>query len=388
MEIGISQIGIKIPSKYISTEELAKVRGMPVKKATEGLEVSQARIPFGTTVIDLAIAAIEKIDYQNVKRFYIATESNPDLSKPEIAIKICQKLELHNVEVVQLEFACLAGIQALILACEYSATTGQAAIVVPTDRSIYRSTDPAAEITQGCGAVAIRIEPSPDLLICDFRNTGVYIEDVDDFRVPYYSFPYPEIQGNLSVISYLHCMKQAFENWKENNKEITERLKRENLTVLDYFDFFAFHTPYLKMVKRAAAMLFRHERLNQPHLTVEEFLLNSILFEKDKESIQKVQRIPEFQEFYERKVLPTLKYNSKIGNCYTASVFISLIAALEKAKEDDEIGLGGYGSGAGAIAIRSKVVKGHFKSDLGKQVEGGEKISIKEYEKWRETYNF
>jgi hydroxymethylglutaryl-CoA synthase len=383
LKVGISQIGVAIPRHFISLEDLTKRRHLPAGYATKGLGVFQARIPYEKSIEDLAVQALKKIDYQDVQRFYVGTESDPDLSKPFSVRIINQKLGLTQIP-FQYKFACLSGVEALISACEYTiANQGKPAVVLAVDRSIYGEKNPGAEITQGCAALGLRIEMNPKLLVLDYQNLGQFAADIDDFKVPASSFPFPEVQGELTKSAYLECQKQALEDWQKKNQKFLKKLKGKS--IIDAFDFFIMHTPFPKMVEWVSAVFWRHEKLKEkPHLTLTHCIQNPELFKEYKKDLDKLRKLPEFQEFFEKKVKPGLKHNPYIGNSYTGSIFISLISILENIKKGQEIGMSGYGSGAGSICLRATSVGNGFKSDIQIQLEKGKKLSFKKYEQWRE----
>jgi 3-hydroxy-3-methylglutaryl CoA synthase len=381
-KVGISQIGISIPRYFISIAELSKKRKLIPEYGKKGLEVFEARIPYRISLEDLAIQALKKIDFQNVERFYFGTESDPDASKP-LAIKILKKINLNYIP-FQLKFACLGGLEALILACEYSFShQGKPAIVLTIDRSIYSKKDPKAEITQGCAAVALKIEGNPKILSLDWQNFGEYALDIDDFFVPPDSFPFPVVNGDLTKPAYLECQKQALENWKRKN---LKKIKKKNLTQI--FEYFIFHVPFPKIVEWAAALFWRHENeKSKEHLKLAQCLKNPSLFKEYKRDLDRIRKLPEFKNFFNKKIKPSLKYHPYIGNSYTSSIFVSLISILEKAKKGQKIGLTGYGSGAGAICLEGEVMSNNFTTDLRKQIKNGKKLSIEKYEKWRKNFS-
>ena len=345
--------------------------------------VIEARIPYQTSIEDLAVQALLKIDFQEVERFYIGTESDPDISKP-LSVKILnQKLGLNSIP-FQYKFACLGGLQALISACEYSqAHQGKPAVAITFDRSIYRQEDPKAEITQGCAAVALRIEMKPKIFALDYQNFGQYAIDIDDFKVPATSFPFPQVNGELTKPVFLECQKKALEDWKKKNFHF---LKKQRRNLLDIADFFVMHTPFPKIVEWAAALFWRHEKLRQrDHLTLPQCLKKPSLFLEYKKELDEIRETPQFQKFFRQKFSPGLKYNPYIGNSYNSSIFISLAGALEKAKKNQQIGLNGYGGGASSICLRGVVTLAKkFRSALKTQLKKGKKLTIKEYLKWRE----
>ncbi len=380
--IGISQIGVAIPRHFISIKELAKKRKVPSAYVVGGLGTIEARIPYQTSIVDLAVEALKKIDFRDVERFYIGTESDSDASKP-LAVKILNhKLGLKIVP-FQYKFACLGGLQALISACEYSqANQGKPVVALSVDRSIYRLEDVKAEVTQGCAAVALRVESNPKILSLDYQNFGQYAVDVDDFKVPLSSYPFPQVNGELTKPAYLECQKKALEDWKKRNVEF---LKKEKRGLLDIFDFFIMHTPFPKIVEWAAAIFWRHEKLREKeHITLAQCLKKPSLFQKYKKELDRIRAMPEFQNFFKEKFSPGLKYNPYIGNSYTCSIFISLVGILEKAKKNQQIGINGYGGGASSICLRGVITSPRgFKSDLALQLKKGKKLTLEEYENWR-----
>jgi len=382
MKVGISQIGVAIPKYYILVEELAKLRNIPSEYAIKGLGVFQARIPYKISLEELAERAIRKIEYKDVKRFYIGTESDSDLSKPFGVKVINKRLKLNSIP-FQYKFACLGGVEALISACEYSKSHGgKPAIVLAVDRSVYSEKNSRAEITQGCAAVAMRIERDPSLLEIDFENIGEFSADIDDFKVPAFSFPFPVVDGELTKISFLECQKRALEDWKEKNKHI---LREKD--VIDLFDYFIIHTPFPKMVEWWGALFWRHEKIKEKgYLKLRECFNNPSLFRKYKEEIDEIRKLPEFQRFFKKKIKPSLKYSPFIGNAYNCSIFLALISVLENVKKGDKIGISGYGSGAGAICLGATSLSERIKTDLENQIKEGEKITLEEYERWHNTF--
>lgn len=382
MKIGISNIAVTIPNYFISVEELAKKRNISVDYALNGLGVFQARIPYKVELEDLAVKVLKKIKFKGVERFYIATESDSDFSK-SIGVKILnQRLKLKTVS-FQYKFACLAGMEALISACEYVASnTVKSAVVLIIDRSIYHKNEPKAEITQGCAAVALRIERNPKILSIGYRNFGQFAININDFHVPVSSFPFPIVNGDLTKPAYLECQKMALEDWKKKN---TNLLRKTN--IFHFFDYFACHVPFPKIVEWLTSMLWLHEVVkSKKRITFSMCFKKPSLFKEYKKELDKVRRLPEFQHFFLQKIKPSLKYSPFIGNSYNCSIFISLISILEKAKRGQKIFLGGYGSGAGSIWIAMEVLKNNFTTDLKNQIKKGKKLSIEEYENWRKKY--
>lgn len=386
-KVGISQIAVAIPKYFISVKEIARHRKLSAEYAIKGLGVLQARVPYDVSIEELAADALRKINYQDVRRFYVGTESDMDASKP-FSVKIINREMGLTMIPFQYKFACLSGLEALISACEYSvANEGKPAVALAVDRSIYSETNPEAEMTQGCAAVALRVEMDPGLLIVDYQNLGQFAADIDDFRVPASSFPFPVIKGDLTKSSYLDCQKKALADWEKNNNKIFKKLKKEAKSLVEFFDFIVMHTPFPKIVEWASAVLWRHAKLNKKeHLSLSDCVKNPSLFKEYKKEIDKIRELPKFRDFFLKKVKPGLKYNPYIGNSYTSAVFISLVAVLEQARRNQQVGISGYGGGASAVCLRGAVtIKTNFKNDLEDQLKQGQKLTIKDYEKWRRS---
>ncbi len=386
IEVGISQIGIEVPKSYIRAEKIANSRGMDPEKAIKGLKVRRARIPYRESLSDLAARAIRKVKYRDVKTFFFATESNPDASKPEIAVQTLEIMGLHNVVCIPTTFACLGGIQSVVAACKISAGTGEPVLVVSCDRAIYQDSEPEAEVTQGCAAIAVRIEPNPKILKLDYRNVGMFIADIDDFKIPWHFYPTPKLDAQLIKVTYLYCLKQAILDWERNNRHFIAKLNKSGQSIIDYLDLLDFHSPFLKFTEWAAAALWQHYKIKKDaYPNLEETMAKPELYARYKERIDQTRQIPEFQKFLKRKVLPVVeKYHPEIGNCYNVNVFVGLISALEQASKGQTIGICGFGSGAGGLAIKGTVARNGFLSDLRQQLNKGRELTLKEYKEWRE----
>ena len=274
----------------------------------------------------------------------------------------------------QIKFSCLSGVQALLLACEYAVAHDKPAIVITADRSLYE--DNKAEITQGAGVVVLKIEKNPKLLELQFKNFGQYAEDIDDFKVPIKTAPFPIVNGPLTKPAYIKCIIKAIDDYKQKNQEFGSIIKNTDKIVM--------HTPFPKMVIWASAALWRYENYNEDFFAlIKECISDPQKFPKFKKLLDEVRKIAEFQNFLQEKVNPGLRHNPYIGNCYTASIFISLISALENMQANQNICLVGYGSGSGSLVLIGKTIKNNFKSDLIDQIKSGKELTDQQYQDWR-----
>lgn len=370
--VGIANIGVKVPIHSLLIRDLAIARGMPPEKA-EALGVVRARIPIGISISELVVAAIQKIPHEDVRSFIFATESDSNLSRP-IALEALERLGLlGNVSVAQLKFACLAGTQALIWACREAILSGESVIVGMVDRSVYRDDDLSAEVTGGCGAVSLRIENSPNTKIeVEFDACGFYVADILDFHVPVSSYPFPEINGSYSTVSYCYCIVMAYQDWKEKNRKWVSA-PFENL------DFFL-HVPFPRMVEWGAASLWGWEKIGELPLSPEDYLANPERLAEERARLRRIRKTVGFQRFFNARVLPYLLYNSLTGNIYTGAVYLPVIAAAERGSREGLVI--SYGSGAGSIVVKINIVDRIY-TDLAAQIEQEKPISVAEFDDWK-----
>ena len=158
-----------------------------------------------------------------------------------------------------------------------------------------------------------------------------------DFWRPYYSET-AFVDGKHSNDQYQKLFLKTYENYLDKYKR----------TLAD-FKALTFHLPYTKIGLKA------------------------------------LQAITEEERMFDMFKLAT-RYNRRIGNAYTGSLFISLISLLDaKAlREDDRIGLYSYGSGSVAEFYSVRVVKDyekHLYPNHEKQLNDRTQIDIPTYEK-------
>ncbi len=375
MAVGIDEVAVAIPKYYIDVKELAEYRKLEPERILDGLGVESCSIPYGQDLVSLGVEALSNLDLRGVRRFYIATESSTDMSKP-YGTKILTMLGLKHAETVELKFACQSGALALQDACSNTMVRKKPSVVLCLDRSVY-GVGGTEEFTQGCASIALKVEEEPSIVELNLNETGSYIEDVDDFIIPAGS-SYPIVHGKLSIISYLHALKEAYDDWVIRHPEIKK-------SPLDYFDHFCFHTPFPKMAHHAFAMLYRRERLGK-HLTIKKFIENPSLYEEDRLDRKKIIELPEFQHLFKLKVEPSLHFSKFIGNCYSASIFLALISQLESGvKREARLAFGAYGSGAGSLAFDGIIKTEKLNTGIVEQLRVRKKLSIEQYEAWRES---
>ena len=216
-------------------------------------------------------------------------------------------------------------------------------LVIASDIAKYGIGTPG-EPTQGAGSVAMLISQNPRILAFNDDNVA-QTRDVMDFWRPNYATT-PFVNGLYSTQQYLDSLKTT---WAEYQK-------RTGLNLRD-FAAVCFHLPYPKLALKG---------------------LKKIL-DKSLSEDQKAQ----LQYNFDQSIL----YSQRIGNIYTASLFLGLLSLLEnqpQLKAGDRIALFSYGSGAVAEIFSANLVPGYEQMLVSKRMEKLDQrtvLSVEDYER-------
>ena len=325
---GIASIGVRLPSLVLPATELAELRGIDPNKFTVGLGCDQIALCDAPdeTVVDLAAEAARRAirrwggDTSRLGLVAVGTETAADMSRPLsafVADKIGLKGHHRSYEV---KHACYGGTLALRQALEWRASgaaRGQAALVIAADVALYAEKDPG-EPTQGAGAVAFIVD-DPRIASVDL-DSYAYAEPVFDFWRPV-GERFPRVEGQLSLDSYMKAAEKCFGGLLEG---------RDAKATLQGFDAIAFHVPFPKMVKKATVHVCEQLGWNEQ----------------------------ETAALFEEKVVPTMQLNRKVGNAYTASLWLSVVSALAGAKKNGQFAAFSYGSGFGSELLTLRATDG------------------------------
>ena len=348
MNIGIDKMSFYSPTQYIDMRELAAWRDVDPNKYTIGLGQDEMAIPFPSQdAVTLATNAAYKIldenDRKQIDLILFATESGLDFSKA-LSIYVHHLLKIQpNARSIEVKEACYSGTAALQLAKTYVAQNpDKKVLILNSDISRYGLNTPG-EPTQGAGAIAMIISKNPRLLLLE-DDASYYSEHIMDFWRPNYS-DVAFVDGKYSNEQYQRFFEITYNDY----------LKKYNRTIED-FEAFCFHIPYTKIGLKA---------------------LRTIANEHDNEKL--------FENYQ-----ASIKYNRRVGNVYTASMFLSLLSLLDskKLQANDRIGLYSYGSGSVGEFFSMKVVDGyqkHLYPSHSQELDERNKITQEEYEK---QFNF
>jgi hydroxymethylglutaryl-CoA synthase len=390
-------------------ETFAPEKGDDPEKYTKGLGLTASSFPDSyEDIVTMGANAAKRLmdrkglEPDDIGRIDVATESSFDNSKP-ISTYIAGCLEqvydgdFHHANKGERKFACIAGTQSIDDAYNWiraGRNRGRKAIVVATDTALYERGD-AGEATQGAGAVALLIDEDPDLVEIS-TNQGYGSAHETDFLKPNQQFP--SVDGKRSVQVYLARMREALEDYES----VSGRVRRED------FAYAPFHTPFPGMVRKAAALAYRHVTRDT---AVEDELAESIGRQPRRESFEDnggyeeavreymsaLKDTARYQDWYAATVEPTLSISREVGNWYTASVHVARISALKDALENgrdlegQHMLVASYGSGAQA-EVHSEAIQPGWKAEIedlnvDEQIDARYDLSWDEYEEVHDRHN-
>ncbi|QLD10547.1 hydroxymethylglutaryl-CoA synthase [Microbacterium oleivorans] len=327
--IGIHDLAVATASHVVELDDLAERAGIDPAKFRVGLGQEQMSIPgLDEDIVTMGAAAAQRIidrhGVDGIRTLFFATETGIDQSRAA-GVHVHELLDLpRSVRVVELKQACYSATAALQAAAGLIARNpGERVLVIASDVARYEL-DTAAEPTQGAGAVAFLVSADPALAVLELA-AGVHTAEVDDFWRPNDSVT-AVVDGKLSVSAYLDGVAGAWDDYRS----------RGGVDIAD-IDWFCHHQPFTKMAVKA------HRALGQ-HVGVE--------------------LDPEL-------VTATTGYNRRIGNSYTASLYMALAALLDGENDlaGSRIGLFSYGSGSVSEFFTLVVQPGYREATRGAETE-------------------
>ncbi|MFT4294674.1 MAG: hydroxymethylglutaryl-CoA synthase [Micropruina sp.] len=304
--VGIHDLSIATAHHVVDLTELAEASGVPPQKYLTGLGQEAMSFPApDEDIVTMGAAAalpiLQRHGSERVRTLLFATESGIDQSK-SAGVFVHRLLGLPStVRTVELKQACYSATAALQLAAGIVARDpGEQVLVIASDIARYQLDTPG-EPTQGAAAAAMLIGADPALLALE-PVTGIHTADVDDFWRPNDSTT-AMVDGALSLRAYLASLLGAWDDFHERGGAGFHTIGR-----------FVYHQPFTKMAQKA------HARLSQrtSHATSPNALKGS------------------------------LDYNRRLGNSYTASLYVGLAGALDSSDDlaGRRVGLFSYGSGS------------------------------------------
>jgi hydroxymethylglutaryl-CoA synthase len=329
LKVGIDTIAFYTSHYALDLAALAEARGVDPENVHVGLGQHKMGVAapdedIVTLAANAALRALRHIDPASIEMLLFATESGIDQSKAA-GIYVHHLLGLsERCRVIELKQACYSATLALQLALPFLRQyPDKKVLLVASDVARYGLGTPG-ESSQGCGAVAMVLSAHPRILALE-PEYGVVTDNVMDFWRPNYSDA-AFVEGKYSSKLYLTMLEKSWQQYHAwSGRSFHEH------------DYYCYHIPVPRLVEKA------HQHLAK--ITGQEKLPTDVLY---------------------AQIGHSLEYGRKIGNSYTASLYVGLTALLDLAEEDltgKRIGFYSYGSGCVAEYF-SGVVQSGYKAVL------------------------
>jgi len=371
--IGISALNCYFPNNKIDLKEWCQWRGIPFEKIKNvvgtGFRLPSPCEDIYTMAANASLNLIleNKIDPSEIGLLSLGTETSKDNALGAIIIKGMLNTALSELgikelprecEVPEFKHACLGGIYALKNAVRYfyAPHPKKYAIVIASDIAKYPLLS-SGESTQGSGAIAILIEQNPKLLNIDLSQSV----SSSDFRYIDFRKPLEKedenldihlalVNGKFSSFCYLDEVRSAFNIMKsKHNVTLNE--------VLKITDLFSFHRPFKRMPENALTYLYILSLMEDEGIDIycedngidKERFLKELQHEHNFEKMVKEQSVngpiqeevnklisiirPKLMaESYKYKIGFGIELLNEIGNTYSSSIFINILATLESCR--------------------------------------------------------
>ncbi|GAX59131.1 hydroxymethylglutaryl-CoA synthase [Candidatus Scalindua japonica] len=359
MEVGIEALNAYGGQTYIDVRKLFEFRGLDLQrfdnlmmnKKSVGLPCEDP-VTNGVNAAKPIIDSLSEEEKGQIELLITSTESGLDFGK-SLSTYLHDQLGLgRKCRLFEIKQACYAGTAALQMAANFvcsKASRGAKAVVVSTDVARAAAKNTYAEPSQGMVAVAMLVSEEPVILELDFGANGYYgYEIMDSCR------PEPDLETgdyDLSLLSYLDCLEGSYNAYAD---------KVGGVDFQSTFNYLAFHTPFVGMVKGAHRNMMRKFK------------------RADRDAIDS-----DFQE----RMKPSLAYCSEVGNGYSASLFLALCGLIDYGSfhNPKRVGLFSYGSGccsefySGVITERSQEKLNEMK--ITQALENRYELDMAQYEK-------
>ncbi|KJK59190.1 hydroxymethylglutaryl-CoA synthase family protein [Saccharothrix sp. ST-888] len=362
MGTGIEAINAYVGRACVDVESLFRARGLDLARfGNLMMHQKSVNLPCEDAVTNAVNAARPLLDAlapaerDRIELLVVGTESGLDLGKP-ISTYIHHHLGLNpRCRSFEVKHACYGGTAALRTAAGIVGSDpmpGVKALVIATDAPSAASRGTYWEPSEGAGAVAMLIGDRPRILELDPGAAGYHTYEVMDTARPRPDLDV--VDSDLSLLSYLTCLEKSFGAY-------LDRVAGADLR--ESFAHLVLHVPFAGMVKGAHRVLVRKYLGMSPR---------------------------EAETDFERRVGSSLGYGSRVGNLFSASLYLALCSLIDSrpAEDPQRIGLFSYGSGC-ASEFFSGVVGGGAKAELarfgiGRAVAERRELDTAEYDRLSE----
>lgn len=381
-DVGILAMEMYFPRRCISEEELEEFDGVAKGKYTIGLgqkymACCDDREDINSFLLTAVANLLEKydIDPQSIGRIDVGTETAVDLSKASktFLMDLFATAGNTDVEGVDSKNACYGSTAALFNAVnwvESSSWDGRNALVVCGDIAIYA--EGSGRPSGGAGACAMLIGPNAPLALEPIH--GTHMVHAYDFYKPKLDSEYPEVDGPLSITSYVSAVDASYAAFRKKYAKAKKVASLNGNGVangdasafsLADVDYPVFHSPYGKMVQKAHARLVWNDFMSNPSHPKYASVPNAeaILAQSYKESLVDKTLEKTFisvaKAGFESSVELSMKCARRCGNMYTASLYGGLASLVSSVEPQEFLGkrisMFAYGSGIASSFFTIKV---------------------------------
>ena len=412
-KIGIDAVQVALPRLVLPMSDLAALRGIDADKLTLGLgleamAVCDADEDTATLAAEAAwrLFRDQNLDPAAVGRIYLGTESAVDAAKPTASYVLGvleARLEpqygprsLRRCDVVDLTFACIGGVDALQNSLDWVAQgTGRQAVVLAADVAKYDANSPG-EYTQGAAAVALSICENPRILALE-PHWGVSVDSVGDFFKPRRTYAKTTLLQEAARLlgqelnpadaqalldsqkpgtSFWDAPEAEVEHYREApifdgpfsnscyvarvREAVQHATEQSGHAPLNDWNHLVFHLPYAFQGRRMWPEIALELYSAAGRLSELEAAVGTPLAETTPEAFAKSwSKTPHYKALVAAKIAPAERASQRVGNGYTASIFLALVSLLEDARantralDGQRVALLAYGSGS-----KSKVATG------------------------------
>jgi len=393
-DVGVLGIEVYFPRRCVSETDLEVYDGVSSGKYTIGLGQEYMAWPddredINSFALNAVSGLLEKydIDPRSIGRIDVGTETIIDKSKSVKTTLMDLFADAGNfdIEGIDSKNACYGGTAALFNAInwiESSSWDGRNAIVVCGDIAVYA--EGPARPAGGAGACAILIGPNAPVVFEPVH--GTYMANTYDFYKPNLSSEYPEVDGPVSVVTYVAALDAAYTTFK-NKVEAAARRAGKDVSAtpfsLEDLDYSIFHSPYGKQAVKGHARMAYNDFVSDPkaprHANVpnpDGFLAQSHADSLRDKSVEKT-FCALSKASYAKKTDPAMACSKRLGNMYTASLYGCLASLLATVAPADlrgkRVSLFSFGSGCAATFFTARV-KGDI-SDIQKRLNLTERLA-------------
>ncbi|KAJ7603420.1 hydroxymethylglutaryl-coenzyme A synthase N terminal-domain-containing protein [Roridomyces roridus] len=338
-DVGILAMDMYFPLRCISEVDLEEFDGVSKGKYTIGLGQEYMAFPddredINSFALNAVAGLLEKfnIDPKSIGRIDVGTETIIDKSKSVKTTLMSLFAESGNfdIEGIDSKNACYGSTAALYNAInwvESSSWDGRNAIVVAGDIAIYAKG--AARPAGGAGAVAMLIGPNAPVVFEPVH--GSYMADTYDFYKPNLSSEYPEVDGPVSVVTYIQALDNAYAAFKA---KAVKAAQADSTFSLESVDYALFHSPYGKQAVKGHARMLYNDFMSAPTAAEfanipepDAFLASSPAQSLNDKNVEKT-FITAGKKSFAQKVDPAMACSKRLGNTYTGSLYGCLASLL------------------------------------------------------------